>query len=281
MDEFEQRLAASLKDAAARRPDLARRSSGRRTTIAAAAGAVLVAAAVATVYVVGQGGEPRGAGPAGPATPTPGIPDVVDLTCTPGGIELSATVVRTQAAGLVINVTETPADGAYLSYSTTGPAGPNGGTGLPEEPGQMTLEVSPGTVTLGCAGRTGPEASFELIDPDGNWSGETDLEAIDCAGESQGLLPSDAVNQSADEEEAVRATADWVARTAPPPAAPLTIEPVAVGYAGSPTRVWLTRSAGKPFSTISAELHEGDYIASPRNRCGVKTFTGDGSVGHS
>lgn len=99
-------------------------------------------------------------------------PDVLRVECGPGYTVTDAAVVRTQADGLHVEVTG--AEGIVAYSLIGGPGDPEAAVIGDSVPGGL-LGVPPGTWEFACREQgeqddTDPTASFELVDPDGNYA---------------------------------------------------------------------------------------------------------------
>ena len=99
-------------------------------------------------------------------------PDVLRVECGPGYTVTDAAVVRTQADGLHVEVTG--AEGVVAYSLIGGPGDPEAAVIGDSVPGGL-IGVPPGTWEFACRERgeqddTDPKATFELVDPDGNYA---------------------------------------------------------------------------------------------------------------
>lgn len=236
---------------------VARGTHRRRVRRVLAAGAGLAAALVvgSGVAVLALPDDTRTVPPATPqATEPPGLPDQVEVVCTPQGMTLSATTIAARASGVALVVSNTMRPGTYLSYSSDGggAGGFGGGDRLPAEPTTWTLPLTPGTVTLACdpPGQRDPaeQLTITVTDPEGNWRGD-DLAATGCRGtggipswiiglEGAGDTADAAVEQTLDGFRAPNQTSDFTAR------------PAGTGYVDAPTQTWVLLKDEVPHATI-------------------------------
>ncbi|GEP35890.1 hypothetical protein NSZ01_36580 [Nocardioides szechwanensis] len=255
---------------------VARGTHRRRVRRAVTAGAGLAAALVvgSGIAVVAMPDDTKTA----PAVVPTGLPDQVEVVCTPEGVTLSATTITAQDNGVVLVVSSTMPPGTSLSYFSDGGFSGEalgGGQRLPAEPQTWTLPLAPGMITLACdpPGIADPdeEVTMTVTDPEGYWRGET-ITDPPCSpglgpswviGISRGTTPDEAVEGVLDgfrelnDDLPVDEASAFLARRASP-----------IGYVGSGTETRVMFKDNRPFATIVVTGSGSEFVARPDAMCG-------------
>lgn len=238
----------------------------------AAAGAL---AAAATFSAITGGSDSSNAD--SPGVTGQVLPDQVVVTCTPNGIEVSATEIRTRPDGVAMVVSSSLPGGGYLSVtfgtkSDLSPIPGHEGAPLTSVPDSWTSALRPGRWVLACGERIGSSElvgepkSITIVDPDGNWHGRTAIDALGCTGGALADWNSEFYQEGRTPEEAVAKVGeafDSFGGTT----SDFTAEEVQVDYGTEPFQTWVLRRNGEPYVTVLVNRDGNRFKAGPNDRC--------------
>lgn len=213
---------------------------------------------LAALWLAGCAAEP-----ATPPDPVPSDPDVVDVTCTASGTQVSSSRIAARADGVHVRVRDTSgAKGVYFVYGY----GKGRGGGDPVERGTTTqvLSIPPGPATFSCtyeqATVQDPPVSVEVVDPAGAWRTGA-LAGLGCpAGPSLIEWMYGAV-EGPNAELALQRLADKMGEV-------VTWRHVQEGYVQAAVQTYVAERSGRPWLTATVTRPaRGPHTASPESLC--------------
>lgn len=197
-----------------------------------------------------------------------GAATLLEVSCSPDGVAVSAETVQASADGVHLQVSSTAPTGTYLNF------GWPGGGGGEEAPSAgattWTRAVPPGELTLACmtGGDLGPATVVTVTDPNDHWS-TTTLADLGCSpggwplwvlGPASGPTALDAVASLA--AAFVDHRGDGVE------GGPPEVVRALVGYTGSPEEVWLISAQDGSHVTAKVSPDGTGFTADLEMLCG-------------
>lgn len=234
----------------------------------AAAGAL---AAAATFSAITGGAET-------PSADAPGVtgtvlPDEVVVTCTPDGIEVSATEIRTRPDGVAFVGSSTTASAAYLRISDPYMDGISvGGRELTTTPTRWSFQSKPGELILQCASEQmgspyGAAVRLLVSDPDHNWHDRGEINKLGCRGGEAADWISELYQSGATPVSAAQAVADAFRSLEGNRDAVFTVKEFPVHYADGVNQTWVAYRNGEPYVTVLVNRDGDGFKAGPNDRC--------------
>ncbi len=101
------------------------------------------------------------------------IPDEITITCNPDGTAfVGSPIVRTRPDGVLVSLAGEGSDAAVTANVREGGRPAAFGLNIPEGVRSVALDyLPPGGYTVMCQSVRVPEVKFEVLDPDGHWTG--------------------------------------------------------------------------------------------------------------
>lgn len=264
--------ASSVDPEAAIRDGRRQRARRQQLWIGTAAAGALAAAATFSA-ITGGAGSPNTDSPGATGTPGAVLPDTVIVKCTPEGIEVNATEIRTRPGGVAFDVSSTLPKGGYLGITSPGSDLPTiDGQDLPDARTTWVLGYNPGDLTLGCglkqgSAETSGAVTIHVSDPDHHWHDRSAIDALGCDGGATLDWISELFKSGPTPRAAAQAVAEAFRQLDGNANAQFTVEEVPVYYVEGVNQNWVAYRNGEPYVTILVNRDGNRFKAGPNDRC--------------